>query len=95
MKTMKTMKKIGLAIFLGIILAGLAGCSPKRGMENVRNKFPKAEISCIPSHPYEFIVRDVDGSVIYVCEFGGSVKGENDTLCTSILLFHGRERIEK
>ena len=53
-------------ILLWVLILTLVGCSTTYRMEGVQAEFPDSEISFVPTHDHDFLVRKPDGSVWYV-----------------------------
>lgn len=60
------MKKILLALCV-LALVGCGGASDSlKCRESVVLMYPGAEIVSVPDHPYRFLVRKPNGSIVYV-----------------------------
>lgn len=77
------MKKAILPMFCMIVV----GCSTNYRAEGVNAEFPDAEVSFVPSHNSDFIVRTRAGDIYYArCD-----NPFTNTVTSKALIFKGRE----
>lgn len=66
MKNLKRSTFVLSILIASLAVTGCGGYDPNNCYESVKRAYPNAEVVMIPGEDYRFIVKEVNGDVIYV-----------------------------